>query len=58
MPNSVGSALWIAVLTVILFDRAALEEEYGKKLLKLSKSPLGKDELGYSKPSSNSSAKQ
>ncbi|KAG0050791.1 Proline-serine-threonine phosphatase-interacting protein 2 [Gryganskiella cystojenkinii] len=26
--------------------RAALEEEYGKKLLKLSKSPLGKDELG------------
>ncbi|KAF9112406.1 Proline-serine-threonine phosphatase-interacting protein 2 [Mortierella sp. AM989] len=26
--------------------RAALEEEYGKKLLKLSKSPLGKDEIG------------
>ncbi|KAF9277422.1 hypothetical protein BGZ68_009309 [Mortierella alpina] len=26
--------------------RAALEEDYGKKLLKLSKSPLGKDELG------------
>ncbi|KAG0371100.1 hypothetical protein BGZ54_000044 [Gamsiella multidivaricata] len=26
--------------------RASLEEEYGKKLLKLSKSPLGKDELG------------
>ncbi|KAG0350559.1 Proline-serine-threonine phosphatase-interacting protein 2, partial [Podila minutissima] len=26
--------------------RAALEEEYGKKLLKLSKAPLGKDELG------------
>ncbi|KAF8935294.1 hypothetical protein BGZ58_005098, partial [Dissophora ornata] len=26
--------------------RAVLEEEYGKKLLKLSKSPLGKDELG------------
>ncbi|KAG0265909.1 Proline-serine-threonine phosphatase-interacting protein 2 [Mortierella polycephala] len=26
--------------------RAALEEEYGKKLVKLSKSPLGKDELG------------
>ncbi|KAF9960382.1 hypothetical protein BGZ65_012419, partial [Modicella reniformis] len=26
--------------------RAALEEEYGKKLLKLSKSQLGKDELG------------
>ncbi|KAF9401766.1 Proline-serine-threonine phosphatase-interacting protein 2 [Mortierella sp. AD011] len=26
--------------------RATLEEEYGKKLLKLSKSPLGKDELG------------
>ncbi|KAF9982481.1 hypothetical protein BGZ75_006132 [Mortierella antarctica] len=26
--------------------RAALEEDYGKRLLKLSKSPLGKDELG------------
>ncbi|KAK5817076.1 hypothetical protein F5H01DRAFT_342368 [Linnemannia elongata] len=26
--------------------RAALEEEYGKKLVKLSKSPLGKDEVG------------
>ncbi|KAG0238429.1 Proline-serine-threonine phosphatase-interacting protein 2 [Mortierella sp. GBA43] len=26
--------------------RAVLEEEYGKKLLKLSKSPLGKDEIG------------
>ncbi|KAF9582104.1 hypothetical protein BGW38_000641 [Lunasporangiospora selenospora] len=26
--------------------RATLEEEYGKKLIKLSKSPLGKDELG------------
>ncbi|KAG0376840.1 Proline-serine-threonine phosphatase-interacting protein 2 [Mortierella sp. AD032] len=26
--------------------KAALEEEYGKKLVKLSKSPLGKDEVG------------
>ncbi|KAF9971158.1 Proline-serine-threonine phosphatase-interacting protein 2 [Actinomortierella ambigua] len=26
--------------------RASLEEDYGKKLLKLAKSPLGKDELG------------
>ncbi|KAF8982917.1 Proline-serine-threonine phosphatase-interacting protein 2 [Entomortierella lignicola] len=32
---------------LVMFQaRAALEEEYGKKLLKLSKSPLGKDELG------------
>ncbi|KAG0037671.1 Proline-serine-threonine phosphatase-interacting protein 2 [Podila clonocystis] len=29
-----------------ILGMAALEEEYGKKLLKLSKSPLGKDELG------------
>ncbi|KAF9918543.1 Proline-serine-threonine phosphatase-interacting protein 2 [Lobosporangium transversale] len=33
--------------------RAALEEEYGKKLIKLSKSPLGKDELGSLRDSLN-----
>ncbi|KAF9191922.1 Proline-serine-threonine phosphatase-interacting protein 2 [Haplosporangium sp. Z 767] len=33
--------------------RAALEEEYGKKLVKLSKSPLGKDELGTLRESLN-----
>ncbi|KAG0224863.1 Proline-serine-threonine phosphatase-interacting protein 2, partial [Actinomortierella wolfii] len=31
--------------------RASLEEEYGKKLVKLSRSPLGKDEVGTLKES-------
>lgn len=43
---SAGQVLSNAVLIVGLSNRAALEEEYGKKLLKLSKAPLGKDELG------------
>ncbi|KAF9098764.1 Proline-serine-threonine phosphatase-interacting protein 2 [Mortierella sp. AD031] len=34
------------ILGMFQASRAALEEEYGKKLVKLSKSPLGKDEVG------------
>lgn len=30
----------------LLFRRANIEEEYGKKLAKLSKQTLGKDETG------------
>jgi hypothetical protein len=35
-----------AVLTIVFAVRATIEEEYGKKLAKLSKQTLGRDETG------------
>ncbi|CAG8452754.1 4380_t:CDS:2 [Paraglomus occultum] len=34
-------------LKTMFYERAVLEEDYGRRLLKLSKAPLGKDETGY-----------
>lgn len=36
----------LLTLTSTSFHRAAIEEDYSRKLLKLSKQPLGRDEIG------------
>ena len=41
--------MWLPLITTslgLICDRAAIEEDYAKRLAKLSKSSLGKDEIG------------